>query len=410
MEDRPKLRPVEAVPLNADGERLICLRDPSGLSDKTVALPARAFFLAALCDGRHTLREIQAEYVRRFGELIYLENLQDFVRQLDEALFLEGPRLEAHRRKVVCEFERSPVRRAVHAGSSYPDDPAALREMLDGLFRSADGPGPIDRSVKGRGVVAAAAPHIDLRRGGVAFAHAYKHLAERCRAETFVVLGTLHQPAENLFVLTDKDFETPLGTVPCDREFTRELMRRTGPQPPEDEFLHRAEHSVEFQAVFLRYAFGPERRVRIVPVLCGPVLDAVGDEPDPLAVEPVGRFVRALRDLLRKAGERAAVIASVDLSHVGRRFGDSMALSPALLSTIEAQDRDLLKHAENMDPAGFFEHNRREGDRRRVCGFPALYALLSSVSAARGRVLHYAQAPEEATQSVVTFAAMVFEA
>jgi hypothetical protein len=62
-----------------------------------------------------------------------------------------------------------------------------------------------------------------------------------------------------------------------------------------------------------------------------------------------------------------------------------------------------------MDAAAFFEHNRRDGDRRHVCGFSAIYALLASVPAARGRLLHYGQAPEPQTESVVSFAAMVFE-
>ncbi len=409
MEDKPKLRPVEAVPLKAEGEQLIYLRDPSGLSHNTVALSPRAFFLAALCDGEHTLREIQAAYVRRFGDLIYLERIEELLRQLDEALLLEGERIESHRRKVLEEYTASPVRKPIHAGGAYPDSPDALRAMLDELFLAADGPGEIDHTKAGTAVVAAAAPHIDLRRGGITFAHAYKHLAERCPAETFVILGTLHQQAKNLFVLTDKDFETPLGIMPCDRDFTHELMRRAGLQRDEDEIIHRTEHSVEFQAIFLQYAFGPTRKVKIVPVLCGPILEAVGDNPNPLELEPLGRFVNALRDLLREAGDRAAVIASVDLSHVGRRFGDPISLSPGLLSTIQAQDRELLKHSEEMDAAGFFENNRDDKDRRHVCGFPALYTLLSSITAKRGQLLHYAQAPEEKTQSVVTFAAMVFE-
>lgn len=261
----------------------------------------------------------------------------------------------------------------------------------------------------GAEVVAVAAPHIDLRRGGPAFAYAYKELAERCAAETFVVLGIAHHAAKNLFVLTDKDFETPLGPVACDRDVTRDLMARAGIVRDEDELLHRNEHSIEFQAVFLRHVFGPSRPARIVPVLCGPILDAMEGKTDPLDVEPVAKFVAALRATLSERDGRVAVIASVDLSHVGRRFNDPEGISPARLSWIESEDRALLKHAENADAAAFFEHNRRDKDRRNVCGFPALYALLAAVPASRGRLLHYAQSPEPETESVVTFAAMAFE-
>lgn len=98
MEIRPKLRAVEAIPFQSGGEQLVCLRDPSGGSAKTVVMPARAFLVAALCDGEHTLRDIQTEYVRRFGNLIFLEKVAEMVRQLDEALLLEGQRYERHRR------------------------------------------------------------------------------------------------------------------------------------------------------------------------------------------------------------------------------------------------------------------------------------------------------------------------
>src|SRR3989304_10023534 len=100
MDERPKLRQVEMIPFASGGERLICFRDPTGLSNQTIVLPPRAFFLAALCDGKHTLREIQAEYMRQFGDLLFLEKIEEVIRQLDAALMIESETFEAHRRAV----------------------------------------------------------------------------------------------------------------------------------------------------------------------------------------------------------------------------------------------------------------------------------------------------------------------
>jgi len=409
MGQKPKLRAVEAIPVELRGEQLICLRDPSGISNQTAVLPPRAFFVAALCDGEHTLRDIQTEYTRRFGDLLFTENLEEIIRQLDDAFLMEGEQFEAHRCSLMAEFARSPVRRAAHAGTAYPAQPEALREALGGFFRAPEGPGEIEPDAGGAEVVGIAAPHIDLRRGGVTYAHAYRALAERCAAETFVILGIAHQGGSTPFIMTDKNFETPLGVVECDHEFTRALVRRSGLDAGPDELIHKHEHSIEFQAVFLRYVFGASRPVRIVPVLCGPLLPLVGEVTDPLAVEPIGNFVRALKDLLGERAGKAAVIAAVDLSHVGRRFGDAVRLSPSLLQTVEAEDRALVKWAEQVNAAGFLETNRRNNDRRHVCGVPALYVLLSVTRAHRGRLLHYGQAPDANTQSVVSFAAMAFE-
>ena len=124
--EHPKLRNVEAVPLPGQGGRAIALRDPSGLSDKTVVVTPDIFFLLTLFDGQHSLREIQVAYTRRFGDILMTSRLNEIIEQLDANLLLESERLEAHRREVEAEFRALTVRPASHAGSAYPDDADAL--------------------------------------------------------------------------------------------------------------------------------------------------------------------------------------------------------------------------------------------------------------------------------------------
>lgn len=406
--DKPKLRPVQAIPYDTGGERLICLRDASGVSKKTVILPLRTFYMASLMDGGHTLRDIQAEYAKRFGDVLLIEKVQELARQLDEALMLEGPRVDAARKAMAAEFAAAPTRKAAHAGSAYPTRPQAVAEMLQAYFRSRGGPGETDRSCEGGDVRGVMAPHIDPKRGGIGYAHAWKALAERCPAEIFVVLGVAHEPAGALFVTTEKHFETPLGMVACDRAFTQELTRRAGLARGAHELAHRHEHSIEFQALFLRHVFGSLRPARIVPVLCGAFSDVLKGDADPMSHSDIARFITALRGLLTEYGERAAVIASVDLAHVGRQFGDDLQLTPELTGLVEAEDRELLGFAEKMDPARFYAHNRSQQDRRHICGMDATYVLLSALPARKGRLLHYGQSATRETASIVSFAAMEF--
>jgi hypothetical protein len=89
MNDKPKLKPIKAIPFRSGGEQLVCLRDGSGVSKKTVLLPPRAFMIASLFDGEHTLDEIRAEYAARFGEPILAETIQDVLRQLRQAGLIE---------------------------------------------------------------------------------------------------------------------------------------------------------------------------------------------------------------------------------------------------------------------------------------------------------------------------------
>jgi len=89
MHDKPKLRPIKAIPFPSAGERLVCLRDPTGRTKKTLVLPPRQFLIASLCDGAHTLDGIRAEYTAQSGETIMPESIADVIRRLDEVEMLE---------------------------------------------------------------------------------------------------------------------------------------------------------------------------------------------------------------------------------------------------------------------------------------------------------------------------------
>ena len=216
MLDYPKLRNgLEAVPVDHQGQRLVVLRDGRGYARDTLLIPLPLAALLFQMNGENSLRDLQAYYVRKTGELLFMENLQDFVKKLDENLFLENERFLCVVSQERNQFYQDPVRRMQFAGKSYPLDPAALRAQLDGFFSGIPGSKEA-RSATGKRLVGLMAPHIDLTAGGVCFAHAYRAALQNDAPSTWVVLGTGHEPVENYFALTLKDFETPLGLVPCE--------------------------------------------------------------------------------------------------------------------------------------------------------------------------------------------------
>jgi AmmeMemoRadiSam system protein B len=404
--DCPKLRPVEAIPT---ADKMICLRDPQGFSDKLVFLPYEAFFIVSLFDGRHSILDIQAEYTRRFGELLFSDKVHEIIEKLDSCLFLESGRFQEVMKKAVQEFRKAKVRRASHAGSGYESEHQALVSQIGGLFTSSEGPGLPEaepRTGRMRGLIA---PHIDIRRGGLCFAWSYAELAKECRATTFVILGISHVQTRKRFVLTDKDFETPLGVVAADRDFITGLTRKCDNDFFEDEFVHRGEHSVEFQTVFLRYLFPDKKELKIVPILCsfGEEVYSGGSPADePEFVE----FTAALRDVLEEKEDRVCFIAGVDLSHLGRRFGQNVSMTSGFLRQAEADDRAMIDKILELDAEGFFGLIQEEKDRRNVCGVPAIYTLLRALDVKSARLLRYDQSVDNATQSVVTFMGAAFYA
>ena len=71
--DYPKLRPIEAFPVESSGRKMICLRDPHNFTNNVVMVPFNFFFIIQLFDGQHTILDIQAEYMRKYGELLFKE-------------------------------------------------------------------------------------------------------------------------------------------------------------------------------------------------------------------------------------------------------------------------------------------------------------------------------------------------
>jgi AmmeMemoRadiSam system protein B len=365
--------------------------------------------ILALLDGTRSVRDIQAELMRRHGELVPSGELQALVDALDRHLFLEGPRCEAERARLAEAFRQSPERPAVHAGQAYAGEPAALAEQLDGFFVHAEGPGAIGpaRPPGLRGLVA---PHIDFHRGGPAYAWAYRAAAEACDADCFVVFGTAHAGLDgHPFAATAKPYATPFGSLPVDTEVLDALRRRAPGDLFAAELAHRAEHSIEFQAVCLRYLAERtwRREVRVVPILASFVHECLARRRDPGSEPAVAAVLDALRDVMATVPRRYCLVAGADLAHVGPRFGDPEPVSRARLARVEVEDRALLSRVTAVDPAGFFGAVVADGDSRRTCGLSPIYAVLATLPGGRGRLLRYGQWPDP--QGTVTFASVAFE-
>jgi AmmeMemoRadiSam system protein B len=401
----PRLRAVEAFPVEQDGEHFLALRDPAGYTAAVIMLPVGLLDILALFDGHHDVGEIQAVIGRGQGEPVSRVHIEKLIAALDEHGFLDSAAFAARREAVDRTFLAAPSRPANHAGGAYPGDAAALRAAMDGFFASPAGPGPVE-AFRGGGLRGLVAPHIDFHRGGPAYAWAYRDLAERGEADCFVIFGTCHAGMADPFALTRKDYDTPLGAARVDRDFVEALAGRARQDCFGSELAHRNEHSIEFQAVFLQYLYGGRREIAIVPVLTSFVHEALARGARPEHDPRVPAFLDALRDTVAASGRRVAFIAGADLAHMGPRFGDPAPVSPAELEVIDREDRALLDTVEAGDAEAFYESVRRDNDRRRTCGLSPIYTLLRALDGARGTLRRYGQWPDP--QGVVSFASVVF--
>ena len=84
-------------------------------------------------------------------------------------------------------------------------------------------------------------------------------------------------------------------------------------------------------------------------------------------------------------------------------------MQQSVLDWLREQDEKILSLVEKGDANGLFEEVAKERDARRICGLPPIWTLLELLPAdASGKTIKYEQSVEQETDSVVTFAAMVW--
>jgi len=400
----PALRPIDAFPLEHEGERYICITDPAGYVEAQLLLSPMAFFIATCLYGGATLEQVLRVIKEQCNGLpVAPDQIQALVAHLDEHGFLFSPRFDAIRDRMEGAFREAPVRPAHLAGGAYPAEPEALRAFLNTLL-ALDAPevGDVgERPPPPRGLIV---PHIDFARGGPTYAAGYRRLAHCQPPDTVIIFGVAHAGAPEPFVLTRKDFDTPLGILETDQEIVAELEAACAWDPFASEAVHRTEHSVEFQAVVLAHLFGSS--VKIVPVLCAtfcedPDMQRPGDLPD------VARFLEVCRDIAAREDKRVCVIAGADLAHVGRRFGDDFEIDDSVIAGVAARDEEDLAHIAGRAPEDFYASVMKDSNARRVCGLGCIYAVLKTVDgqAQTADLLHYGYAPDPAG-GIVSFAAL----
>ncbi len=402
----PKVRPLEAFPLQVEGKEMFGLKDPAGIAPEVVLVPPEAFFLISLMDGTNGLRDMQTAYMRKYGTLLFSDAIAELVAQLDAYFLLENRHFEDHLQRLRYEFREAEIRKAAFAGKGYEADPAMLKAQLTKCFTQQGGPGIPQRGDNQTALKGFVAPHIDFARGGTCYAHAYKALGESNKSDLFCILGTCHTPMRNPFAFTRKAFETPLGRVEVAQDIVEECAQQLPFDPFHDEFSHRNEHVIEFQVVFLQYLLG-KTDFKILPILCNSFHDMILSGVSPMEYPLYPDAIAILKERLAPHPS-LCLVASADLAHVGPQFGDGETVTPGVLAQVRAKDAEMLGHVANLEGEEFYRFILQERDRRNICGLPPIYALLHLIESQKGEILDYQQWHDSQGKGAVTFASMAF--
>ncbi|MGO9318438.1 MAG: AmmeMemoRadiSam system protein B [Terracidiphilus sp.] len=217
--------------------------------------------------------------------------------------------------------DQQKVRQAAVAGSFYPADPKVLSAMIDGLLAKVSEPQVTDP------ILAVVAPHAGYEYSGPVAAYTYAQLKGHKYARVVVIAPT-HYVAFDFTSVYDGDaYATPLGNVPVDKAFARELVKMSSTikfsSQGHDPTSAGGEHAVEVQLPWLQKVLG---NFEVVPIVMG---DQSYESSRALGV--------ALAKLIKKEGGETLVLASSDLSHY-HTYDEAEKIDHKTLNALQAWD------------------------------------------------------------------------
>ena len=397
--DTPKLRLIDAQPIEYEGATYLYLRDPLELTEKNLLVPQPMVPLLALCDGTRNRAALRGALALRYGVFLSPDRIDEMIEALDDALLLDNERTAQARLDAQKQFRAAPFRTPASAGHAYPKEREELRAYLQGYYDSLNGGVQPVGSV--RGIIS---PHIDYDRGGPVYAQVWGASAEAVReADLAIIFGTDHFSEGYPISLTRQNYATPFGVLPTDVEIVDKLAEAVGPIAYAGELHHRREHSIELAAVWLHH-LRDEAPIALVPVLTG----SLGSNGSGLETSvDWDRVLNVLREAT--AGRNVIVIAAGDLAHVGPAFGGE-PVDPGKLMLLKGADDELIRAMCAGDAEGFYRAIERVQDANNVCGVSPIYLTLRMLAPLAGQSHGYAVCPaDQQNTSVVTICGVTLQ-
>ncbi len=219
------------------------------------------------------------------------------------------------------------VRQAGVAGGFYPADPKTLSAMIDDMLAHAASSQPPINVPTSDPILAVVAPHAGYQFSGPVAAYTYAALKGRKFSRVVVIAPSHYEAFDFTSVYEGDAYATPLGTVPVDKAFAKQLVQMS----PTIKFSSRghtptkegAEHAVEVELPWLQRVLGD---FKLVPIVMG---DQSYESSRALGV--------ALAKLIQGKDKDTLIVASSDLSHY-HPYDEAVKIDHKTLGALQVWD------------------------------------------------------------------------
>lgn len=283
------------------------------------------------------------------------------------------------------------LRKPTFAGSFYYSDPKILKVKVEKLIGTV-------KSKKGRDIIAAIVPHAGYEYSGYVAGKIYAELSRSPAPQTVILIGPNHNAiGSSIALYHEGEWETPLGRVEVDKEFSALIMKKSRIIYP-DQNAHLTEHSLEVQLPFLQTIYS---NFKIVPILMKGIN----------IIKESNELMGAILDASYELGRKIVVIASSDFTHYGTSYMYSPYKANAI-SQVEKQDKKSIEFIEKLNEVNFLKEVAEKN--LSYCGYvPIVCAIIyaRSLKCKKGELMNYDTSSSHGgdKENFVTYAGIVFE-
>jgi len=238
---------------------------------------------------------------------------------------------------------KASVREPAVAGRFYPENKTELERLIEKIYKAEKN--KIDLSFAEKNIYGAVVPHAGYMFSAYQAVHFFELLRhQKQHYDTFVIINPNHTGyGEAISLESHQYWQTPLGFVETDKEFTNNLGF------PVSDIAHQNEHSGEVMLPLLQYFVNYD--FKIVPITLS---NQTVDNSKLLA--------KKILEVKQKLNRNICVIASSDFSHF---------LSPEKGKQL---DQLVLDQIQKKDIEGVYSVVRQ--NKISVCGFGPIMSLM----------------------------------
>jgi len=215
-------------------------------------------------------------------------------------------------------------------------------------------------------------PHAGWYFSGKLAARVFFSLKSKGKVDVVVLYGG-HLGPDNLpQIVTEEEWETPLGNIKIHTDFVKSLTKRIDSRK---ESSSSVDNTMEVQLAMVKYFF-PEAKLLAIR------------SPSSLRADALGKEVA---EIAQSEGISIVAIGSTDLTHYGPNYGFmTKGIGPSAVEWVKKEnDKGFIDQALKMDAAGLLKH---AGENDSACSAGAAASAMATckaLGAAKGILLDY---------------------